>query len=658
MSIASEKYLDSQSGKLIEELKKAYLAGQNIVYVVTKDYSIVKEALNSDPLFFLYSKPETEIAGSHTSTLGTKTQENKTMISQNLFYGIEHLKNANPSVPSMYIVTAKSKSDDLVADSLHEYLKLYVDNISGLSSRYSNQYFKKSMVVVVTPSRINIPVEISLYCRVICVEDPTINEIQEEITLLVKEYDGIDLAYVVGKTNYIYEITNLTKGLSINKISQIFSRIKSELDHVYIPSNDEKFKDIEKIISEEKAKLIENTAILKLIKTKKGINKTSGMGKLSLWLSLRKQTILKPIDCLAAAFISQPKGILLAGIPGTGKSLAAKTTASEFGNLPLLQLDMGNIMDKYQGESEHKMEDALKLTEAMSPCVLWIDEIEKGIAGASDSSGNSESMKRIFGKLLTWMQEKEERGVCCFVFATANSINSIPAELFRSGRFDEKFFTFLPTSRECAEIFKNQVSSQNKAYNDFCKNSGNQVRPLFDSDIMKGSFFLDILNSEEVLRKKMGVDDTRVSKENKFMTGSDIEAIIQQAKLIVYNEGGTSKDNSPVYNTINFRKAICKAIVETRTYGQTNTKQIVECFAQLSEYNFISVSDNEIVPFRFFDTSAENGQPLFDLKSNNAKAHLNNMSHEYDKQMFIYMGIAINQYLQKEKSNSVENETK
>lgn len=654
MSIASEKYLDSQSGKLIEELKKAYLAGQNIVYVVTKDYYIVKEALNSDPLFFLYSKSETEKVGSHTSSLGTKTQENKTVLSQNLFYGIEYLKNAKPNVPSIYVVTVKSKSEDSIPNYLHQYLKQYVDNITGLSSMYDNQYFKKSMVIVVTPNMVDIPVEISLYCRIIRVENPTVNEIQEKITLLVKKYDGKDLAYESGKTNYILEVTNLTKGLSLNKIAQIFSRIKSELDCVYIPvSYKDKFEDLEKIISEEKAKLIENSAILKLIKTKKGINKTSGMGKLSLWLSERKQTILKPEDSLAEVFIPQPKGILLAGIPGTGKSLAAKTTASEFGNLPLLQLDMGNIMDKYQGESEHKMEEALKLAEAMSPCVLWIDEIEKGIAGASDSSGNSESMKRIFGKLLTWMQEKEERGVCCFVFATANSINSIPPELFRSGRFDEKFYTFLPTSHECVEIFKNQLSSQNKAYNDYCEKSGIPSRTLFDSDIMGDSFFLDILNSPHVLQHKMGVDDKKLSKENKFMTGSDIEAIIQRAKLIVYNEGKISKNVSPIYNTKIFREAICKAISETRTYGQTNAKQIVECFAQLSEYNFISVSRNEIVPFSFFDTSAEKNHLMFDLKSHDATKHIGNMSQKYDKQMFIYIGIAVNQYFKKDVSNSI-----
>lgn len=652
MSIKSEKYLDSQSGKLTEELKKAYLAGQNIVYVVTKDYAIVKEAIDNDPIFFLSSRPMTEVVGTHTSSSGTTTQENKTVVNQNLFYGIEYLKDASPRVPSIYVVTIKSKSDDLIPYYLHEYLKSFVDNIAGLSSGSRNVNFRKSMVIVVTPNMIDIPVEISLYCRIVRIDDPSIREVQEKIMTLVYEHDGIDMAYVPGKDAYILQVTNLTKGLSLHKISQIFSRIKFELDNVYIPvTSEKKFRELERIISEEKSKLIENSAILKLVKTSKSIQKTSGMKRLGLWLNDRRQTILNPEDSLAEAFIPQPKGILLAGVPGTGKSLAAKTTAAECGNLPLLQLDMGNIMDKYQGESEHKMEEALRLAEAMSPCVLWIDEIEKGIAGASDSSGNSESMKRIFGKLLTWMQEKEEREVCCFVFATANSIDSIPPELFRSGRFDEKFYTFFPSSRECVEIFKNQLMSQNKAYRGYCERRGLPLRDLFDKKIMSDSFIYDILDSQYVLSGKMSVGDLKVSKENKFMTGSDIEAIIQRAKLIMYNEGRISKKDLPVYQATNFREALHKAISETRTYAQTNTKQIAECFAQLSEYNFLSVSDNEIVPFRFFDTSVEQGEPLFDLKSNDAEEHISNLPTEYDKQLFIYIGIAVNQYLKKNDSN-------
>lgn len=649
MSVKSERYLNSQAGKLTEEIKKAYLAGQHILYVVTKDYAVVKEAIFNEPIFFLYSKSTKEAGLVTTSSLGTTTQENKVIDKQNLFFGLEALKRLSPSVPSLYVVTLKShQADETIPSYLNTYLKDFIDSILDLSPNNGNGNLKKSMVVVVTPKMIDVPVEISLYSRIVRVDEPTVEEIQNKIIELVKELDGKDLDFIPDKQSFIHQLTNLTKGLSLNKISQIFSRMKSELDNVYISvNNEEKFKELEKIILEEKTKLIENSALLKLVKTNKSIQKTSGMEGLSIWLHERKKTILKPDEALAEAFIPQPKGILLAGIPGTGKSLAAKITASEFGNLPLLQLDMGNILDKYQGESEHKMEEAFKLAEAMSPCILWIDEIEKGIAGSSGSSGGSDSMKRIFGKLLTWMQEKEERGVCCFVFATANNIDSIPPEMFRSGRFDEKFYTFLPSLNECVEIFKTQLMSQDKAYRKYCQRNRLVVRPLFDEKIMSDSFISSIFNGSDVLREKMSVDDVKVSKENKFMTGSDIEAILQRAKLIMYNAGEISKNDLPVYGTNSFRKALGKAISELRTYGQTNVKQIVECYVKLSEYNFRSVSKREIVPFRFFDMAADKNRPLFDLKSEQANEFMSNLNADYDKQLFLYMGIAVNQYVER-----------
>lgn len=650
MNAKSEKYFDSQCGKLSEELKKAYLAGQNIVYIVTKDYAIVKEAISSEPLFFLNAKPTTK-DGDTQQNCGVTTTELRTVVEQNLFFGEEELKHFDPKVPSICIVTIKSGAGDNLPNYLNEYLKLFVDNLTDLSAKSGNKKFKQSMVLVVTPNMVDIPAEIALYCRIVRVEDPSEREVQEKIVTLVKEFDRRDLSNEAGQSTYIRQLTNLTKGLSLNKISQIFSRIKSELDFVYVPtSNKEQFVEIEKIILDEKSQMIENSAILKLIKSSKSNHIASGMKRLGAWLNERRRIILNPNESMADAFIPQPKGILLAGIPGTGKSLAAKTTASEFGNLPLLQLDMGNIMDKYQGESEHKMEEALKLAEAMSPCVLWIDEIEKGIAGASSSSGNSESMKRIFGKLLTWMQEKEDRGICCFVFATANSIDSIPPELFRSGRFDEKFYTFFPSSKECIEIFLGILRSQDKAYRRYCERKGTPVRPLFDGNILQEKFWMRILNSAYVLPNRMTANSTKVSKENKFMTGSDIEAIVERAKLILYNKvGALSKSSSCVYQTEDFRRALYQAIADIRTYAQTNARQVAECFVQLSEYNFHAVSEQVTVPFEYFDFTIDEEEEPFDLKSEKAEKYMNDLPSEYDRQLFLYIGLAVNQYMSKSK---------
>lgn len=655
MNEIAEKYQGSQVGKLTEEIKKAYLAGLHILYVVTKDFDIVREAILREPIFFLTTRPTTKNVGVTMSSLGTKIQENKVVEKQNLFFGMEFLKKPNPNVPSLYVVTAQSQQMGVnTSENLNRYLKDFLDGILGFSPE-NNANLRKSMVIVVSPSMLDIPEEISIYCRILRVEEPSTDEVQNAIAKLVMDFDNVNLDYKPDKQSYILQLTNLTKGLSLHKISQLFSRIKSELDHVYISTNDrDAFRELENIILEEKSKLIENSAILKLIKTKKSMNKTSGMDGLSSWLQARRQLILKPEDSMAEAFISQPKGVLLAGIPGTGKSLAAKTTSAEFGNLPLLQLDMGNIMDKYQGESEHKMEEALKLAEAMSPCILWIDEIEKGIAGASGGSNGSESMKRIFGKLLTWMQEKEEKGVCCFVFATANSIDNIPPEMFRSGRFDEKFYTFLPSLHECTEIFINQIASQNKAYKNYCKKTGLPIRDLFDNDVMKESFISGILNSHHVLKAKLSTSDKKITRDNKLLTGSDIADIIQRAKLILYNTGKVAKGNTPIYQASAFCDALYAAIDEARTYGQTNAKQIVECYVKLSEYNFRSVSGKEIVPFRFLDLAADENQPLFDLASDEVATYISSLSSEYDRQLFLYMGIGINQFIERKGSNNHE----
>ena len=142
----------------------------------------------------------------------------------------------------------------------------------------------------------------------------------------------------------------------------------------------------------------------------------------------------------SAAHLDAPKGILLLGVQGCGKSLAAKATAGIFG-VPLLRLDFGAVYDKYHGETERKLRESLKTADVMSPCVLWIDEIEKGIAGRGGETGTTQ---RVLGTFLTWMAERQSKA---FVVATANDISTLPPELVRKGRFDEIFFVDLPDEK-------------------------------------------------------------------------------------------------------------------------------------------------------------------------------------------------------------------
>jgi len=172
-------------------------------------------------------------------------------------------------------------------------------------------------------------------------------------------------------------------------------------------------------------------------------NDVGGLARLKSWLSQRKSPFRREADSM---HLDPPKGILLIGIQGCGKSLAAKATAGIFG-VPLLRLDFGSLYDKYHGETERKLRDSLNTADVMSPCVLWIDEIEKGIAGRGGETGTTQ---RVLGTFLTWMAERQTR---VFVVATANDISTLPPELVRKGRFDEIFFVDLPKPNIRAAIF-------------------------------------------------------------------------------------------------------------------------------------------------------------------------------------------------------------
>ncbi len=177
-----------------------------------------------------------------------------------------------------------------------------------------------------------------------------------------------------------------------------------------------------------------------------------GLSNLKHWLTLRKPAFEAEPE---AGHLDTPKGILLIGVQGCGKSLAAKATAGIFG-LPLLRLDFATLYNKYHGETERNLRESLKAADVMAPCVLWIDEIEKGLAGRGGETGTTQ---RVLGTFLTWMAEKNTR---VFVVATANDISMLPAELVRKGRFDELFFVDLPGRDVRRQIFDIHLSARSQ----------------------------------------------------------------------------------------------------------------------------------------------------------------------------------------------------
>lgn len=236
---------------------------------------------------------------------------------------------------------------------------------------------------------------------------------------------------------------------------------ETELDNILAltTSDDRELnqKDLRTILR-QKQQMIKKSGILEMVTVKETVEDIGGLQNLKYWLRTKAQ-IFRDVRRAKEFGVDIPKGVLIAGMPGCGKSLTAKAAASMF-RVPLLRMDMGRLMGKYVGESEANMRRALQLTEASSPCVLWIDELEKAFAGAGAQGGSSEVTTRLFGSFLTWMQEKDS---LAFVVATANNISHLPPELMRKGRFDEIFYVDFPNQGEREKIISLHIGKRRSA---------------------------------------------------------------------------------------------------------------------------------------------------------------------------------------------------
>ena len=228
-------------------------------------------------------------------------------------------------------------------------------------------------------------------------------------------------------------------GLTLHEAENAFARSMVEDGKLDISDLD--------VILEEKRQTIRKSGILEFVKSDLHIDDVGGLQNLKRWLLKRNKSWL---DSAARYNLPAPRGVLITGVPGCGKSLVAKAISAMW-QVPLLRLDVGKIFSGVVGSSEENMRRAIQTAEAIEPCVLWIDEVEKGFGGASSSSGDSGTSSRVFGTFLTWMQEKSK---AVFVVATANNIAALPPEMMRKGRFDEIFFVDLPTYIERKEILK------------------------------------------------------------------------------------------------------------------------------------------------------------------------------------------------------------
>ena len=275
------------------------------------------------------------------------------------------------------------------------------------------------------------------------------------------------------------------------------------------------------MIIAEKEQIIKKSGLLEYFHPKEYLTSVGGLDNLKEWIHKRGQAYS---DDARAFGLNIPRGVLLLGIPGCGKSLTAKAIANEW-KFPLLRFDLGKVFGGIVGESERNIRYALDVAKTISPCVLWIDEIEKGLSG-SQSSGRTDggTSARVFGTFLTWMQEKKEP---VFVVATANDISSLPPELLRKGRFDEIFFVDLPSAKERENIFNIHLSNKKRD------------------------------------AKKLGLNMAELVKKTEGFSGAEIEEVVNEALFNAYAAGQSDLQQENLLECISATSPLSRTMAET-----------------------------------------------------------------------------------------------
>ena len=316
-----------------------------------------------------------------------------------------------------------------------------VARLKALANRIVDDDATTATVFLIS-SQLRVPRELEKFITVFDPPPPEENEIDRFVRDYVAGY-GEELDDGTAR-----KLTLAFRGLSEYEIVRLLNRGYQQDGRIDAG-------DIKLVLAEKRQIVKKSGGVLEMVTVAERMEAVGGLKTLKAWLK-RKAEIMADLPAAQAFGVEMPKGVMIVGAPGCGKSLTAKAASALFG-LPLLRLDVGTLMGRYVGDSEANMRRALSLAEDVSPCVLWVDEVEKAFAGIGSSG--SEITTRLFSYFLTWLQEKERP---VFVLATANDIFALPPEFLRKGRFDEVFAVRLPTITERAEILKVHLEKREK----------------------------------------------------------------------------------------------------------------------------------------------------------------------------------------------------
>jgi len=349
----------------------------------------------------------------------TNNPNNEGFAKRNPLQALELVERLNAETPALFI--------------LKDFNRFLTDLSISRKLRNISRILKlQPKTIIIIGSDLTIPKELQDLLTVLEFQLPLENEISQELDRLVTSLNiKID-------PQLFENLTRACQGLSLERIRRVLSKIIAT------------YKTIDKnsiaILLSEKKQIISQTEILEYTSVDEKITNLGGLDNLKDWLRKRKTAF----GLQASNYgLPTPRGLLLVGIQGTGKSLTAKAIANEW-ELPLLKLDVGKLFGGIVGESESRLRQMINLAETISPCILWIDEIDKAFT-STERNGDSGTSNRVLATFVSWLSEKKKP---VFVIATANNIDLLPLEIIRKGRFDEIFFLDLPKKEEREEIFK------------------------------------------------------------------------------------------------------------------------------------------------------------------------------------------------------------
>jgi SpoVK/Ycf46/Vps4 family AAA+-type ATPase len=349
----------------------------------------------------------------------TNNPNNEGFAKRNPLQALELVERLNAETPALFL--------------LKDFNKFLSDLSISRKLRNISRILKlQPKTIVILGSDLIIPRELQDLITVVQFQLPLQDEINQELNRLINSLN-------IKVDSQLFEtLSRACQGLSLERIRRVLSKIIA----TYKTIDDNSIG----VLLSEKKQIISQTEILEYSSVNEKINNVGGLDNLKDWLKKRKIAFSVQASNYG---LPTPRGLLLIGIQGTGKSLAAKAISNEW-QLPLLKLDVGRLFGGIVGESESRLRQMINVAETISPCILWIDEIDKAFSN-TESKGDSGTSNRVLATFTSWLSEKTKP---VFVIATANNIDLLPLEIIRKGRFDEIFFLDLPKKEEREEIFK------------------------------------------------------------------------------------------------------------------------------------------------------------------------------------------------------------